>query len=284
MIDHFNQLAKALSAFRRDDASRFAAALAFYVALSIAPITVIAISVVAMIFGRDAGAEIFRSITDTFGPATATAVREIVRNTAVRHVGFVATSLGVITLLFGLIGIHEQVDSALNTIWKVNRAPITGFIPIVVANMRTIAIELGIGLLLFVIVSADAAIAVTGKYAAHHLRGGEPLWQALQLIASVIVLTALFAVMFRYIPVMKVPWRDVRTGAAFTAFLFVIGKFALGIYLGKAAVGSAYGAAGAFVVILIWAYWSALIFFFGLEYTHVYAAKDVNTADRTVLF
>jgi membrane protein len=283
LANHFDELRKALSAFRRDDASRFAAALAFYVALSIAPIAVIAIGVAATIFGRDAGREIFRRLTDTFGPATATAVREIVRNAAVQHAGFVATTLGLITLLFGLFGIHEQVDSALNTIWKVNRARIRGFFPIVVATIRTIAIELGIGLLLFVIVSADAAIAVTGKYAARHLRGGEPLWQALQLIASVIVLTALFAIMFRYIPVMKVRWRDVRTGAAFTAFLFVVGKFALGLYLGKAAVGSAYGAAGAFVVVLIWAYWSALIFFFGLEYTHVYSNKDV-AADPTVLF
>jgi len=272
-----------LSAFRRDDASRFAAALAFYVELSIAPIAVIAIGVAAMIFGRNTGGEIFQQITDTFGPATATAVKEIVKTAAVRHVGVVATTLGLITLLFGLIGIHEQVESALNTIWKTRPVRISGFVPIVVATMRTIAIELGIGLLLFVIVSADAAIAVTGKYAANHLLGGEPLWQALQLIASVIVLTAFFAVTFRYIPVMKVRWRDVLTGAAFTAFLFVVGKFALGLYLGKAAVGSAYGAAGAFVVILIWAYWSALIFFFGLEYTHVYAGKD-PAADPTVLF
>jgi len=124
----------------------------------------------------------------------------MVKNAATPRVGFIASALGLATLVFGLIGI-------------------------------------AVGCLLFVIVSADAAIAITGKYAAHHLLGGEPLWQAIQLIVSVVVLTILFAIMFRYIPIANVSWRDVLPGAAFTALLFVIGKFALGLYLGKAAVG-----------------------------------------------
>lgn len=102
--------------------------------------------------------------------------------------------------------------------------------------------------------------------------GGELLWHAAQLLVSTLVLTALFGSVFRYLPNAPVAWRDVRPGAAATAVLFVIGKFALGIYLGKAAVGSAFGAAGSIVVVLLWSYWSAQIFFFGLELTHIYAA------------
>jgi membrane protein len=120
---------------------------------------------------------------------------------------------------------------------------------------------------------ADAAIAVTGRYAAERLVGGELLWHATQLLVSTLVLTALFAAVFRYLPQARVAWRDVRLGAAVTAVLFVIGKFALGIYLGKAAVGSAFGAAGSIVVVLLWSYWSAEILFFGLEFTHVYAQE-----------
>jgi len=122
-------------------------------------------------------------------------------------------------------------------------------------------------------VIADAAIAVTGRYAAERLVGGELLWQSTQLLVSTLVLTALFAAVFRYLVEARVTWRDVRLGAVVTAVLFVIGKFALGIYLGKAAVGSAFGAAGSIVVVLLWSYWSAQIFFFGLEFTHVYAQE-----------
>jgi len=103
--------------------------------------------------------------------------------------------------------------------------------------------------------------------------GGEVLWQAAQLLLSTLVLTARVAAVFRHLPHARVTWRDVRLGAAVTAILFVIGKFALGIYLGRAAVGSAFGAAGSIVVVLLWSYWSAQIFFFGLEFTHIYAQE-----------
>ena len=271
----FEQLKQAASAFRRDHASRFGAALAFYIVLSIAPIAVIAITVAAMIFGRrTAEGVIFHQIAGTLGPATESAVEEMVRNSATPKVGFIATALGLVTLVFGLIGIYTQIEDALRTIWKVERVKTHGAWAKLVARVRTIALVLGVACLLFVIVSADAAIAITGKYAAHHLLGGEPLWQVLQLIVSVVVLTILAATIFRYIPIARVPWQDVLPGAAFTATFFVIGKFALGLYLRKAAVGSSYGAAGSFVVVLLWAYWSAQIFFFGLEFTHVYAARD----------
>ena len=272
---HFEQLEEAFSAFRRDHASRFGAALAFYMVLSIAPIAVIAIGVAAMIFGRRAAeGVIFHQIAGTLGPATERAVEEMVKNAAAPRVGFIATALGLVTLLFGLMGIYEQIEDALNTIWKVEPVQTDSVSAKLVARIRAIALVLGVGCLLLVIVSADTAIAITGKYAAHHLPGGEPLWQAVQLIVSVVVLTILFAIMFRHIPITKVPWRDVLPGAAFTALLFVIGKFALGLYLGKAAVGSSYGAAGSLVVVLLWAYWSAQIFFVGLEFTHVYAVRD----------
>jgi membrane protein len=271
----FDQLTAAFSAFRRDHASRFGAALAFYIALSIAPIAVIAIAAAGLIFGRHAAeGVIFHQIAGTLGPATESAVEEMVRSAAVPRVGFVATALGLVTLFFGLLGVYAQIEDALTTIWKVDPAKTEGARRNVITRIRTVALVLGVGCLLFVIVSADAAIAITGKYAGHHLLGGELLWQTVQLIVSTAVLTVLFAMVFRYIPITRLPWRDVLPGAAFTALLFVIGKLALGLYLGKAAVGSSYGAAGSLVVVLLWAYWSAQIFFFGLEFTHVYAVRD----------
>ena len=266
---HFGQLEEAFAAFLRDHASRFGAALAFYIVLSIAPLAVIAISAAAMIFGREAASGvIFHSVANTLGPATASAVEDMVKSAAAPRVGFIASVLGLATLGFGLVGIYTQIKDALTTIWQESdRAPVT-----MLGRIRTFVLVFAVGCVLFVIVSADAAIAITGKYAARHLVGGEPLWQAVQLTLSVVVLSVVFAGVFRHIPSTKVSWRDAFPGAALTASFFVIGKFALGLYLGKAAVGSSYGAAGSLVVVLLWAYWSAQIFFFGLEITHVYSA------------
>jgi len=267
---HFGQLAEAFAAFRRDQASRFGAALAFYIALSIAPIAVIAIAGAGMIFGRHAAeGAIFHQITGSLGPAADSAVEEIVRSAARPRVGLVAAALSLVTLGFGLLGIYNQIEDALNTIWKITKRERASALD----RIRAIAVVLGIGLVLFVIVAADAAIAISGKYASHHLFGGVPLWQAIQLFVSATVLMLLFTILFRRIPATRASWRDAFPPAAFTALLFVIGKFALGLYLSKAAVGSSYGAAGSLVVILLWAYWSAQIFFFGLEFTHVYATR-----------
>jgi membrane protein len=270
---HFEQLQEAFSAFRKDHASRFGAALAFYIVLTVAPVAVIAIAIAGFVFGRHAAeGVIFHQIAGTLGPVTERAVEEMVKNNAATRAGFIATVLGLATLVFGLLGIYEQIEDALTTIWKIDRVPRRAR-GTLAARVRTIGIVVGVGCLLFVIISADAAVAIIGRYAAIHLLGGEPLWQAIQLLVSALVLTALFAIMFRQIPIKKVAWRDVLPGAGYTALLFVIGKFALGLYLSKAAVGSGYGAAGSFVVVLLWAYWSAQIFFFGLEFTHVYGAR-----------
>ena len=269
----FAQLKEAFSAFRQDHAARFGAALAFYIVLTIVPIAVIAIAVANMTFGRHAEGVIFHQVTSTLDPSTGKALEQMMKNAAAQRAGFVTTAFGLVTLLFGLIGIYAQIEDALNTIWKVEHVPMQGVRAKVIARLRAIMIVLGVGCLLFVIVSADAAIAITGKYAAQHLLGGELVWQALQLSVSVVVLAILFAIMFRHIPITRMPWRGVLPGAIFTACLFVIGKLALGLYLGKAAVGSSYGAAGSLVVVLLWAYWSAQIFFFGLEFTHVFAAR-----------
>jgi membrane protein len=266
----FGQLGRAFSAFRRDHASRFGAALAFYIALSIAPVAVIAIAATGMIFGRHAAENvIFHQIAGSLGAAQESAVEEIVRSAARLRIGLVATALSLVTLAFGLLGIYTQVEDALNTIWNRSKREH----PRAIDRIRAAAVVLGVGLLLFVIVAADAAIAITGKYASHHLFGGVAVWQAIQLSVSAMVLTLLFTILFRRIPGRKASWRDAFPPAAFTALLFVIGKFALGLYLSEAAVGSSYGAAGSLVVVLLWAYWSAQIFFFGLEFTHVYATR-----------
>ena len=263
-----------LAAFRKHNASRFGAALAFYIIFTIAPVLLITIAIAGSLFGRpQAEQAILDRIGGSFGSATATAIAAMIRSAAQRRAGWLATTLGFTTLLFGLSGIYRQINDALRTIWCAKPEKPRGIIHAIRKRLASMLLVAAAGAVVLLSVIADAAIAVTGKFAAARLAGGELWWHIAQLLVSALVLTLLFATVFRYLAQVPVTWRDVRLGGAVTAVLFVIGKFALGIYLGKAAAGSAYGAAGSVVVVLLWSYWSAQIFFFGLEFTHVYAAN-----------
>ena len=262
------------AAFREHNASRFGAALAFYIVFTIAPTLLIAIGIAGSLFGRPAAERaLIERIAASFGSATANAIEAMIRSAASpRRSGWLATTIGVATLLFGLSGVYRQIDDALRAIWGVKHAK-EGGVRAIEKRLASMLFVIGAGAVVLLSVIADAAIAMTGKLAAARLAGGEWLWHVAQLFVSMLVLTVLFAAVFRYLAQVPVTWRDVSLGAAVTAVLFVVGKFALGIYLGKAAVGSAYGAAGSIVVVLLWSYWSAQIFFFGLELTHVYATE-----------
>jgi membrane protein len=257
-----------LAAFRKHNASRFGAALAFYIVFSIAPTLLIAIAVAGSLFGRpQAEQAILDRIGGSFGSAAGVAIAALIKSAARRRAGWLATTLGLMTLFFGLAGVYRQIDDALRTIWHERREE-HGTIKKRLASML---IVVAVSAVVLLSVIADAAIALTGRYAASRLAGGEWSWHAAQLLVSTLVLTALFAGVFRLLA--RATWRDAGLGGAVTAVLFVIGKFALGLYLGKAAVGSAFGAAGSVVVVLLWSYWSAQIFFFGLEFVHVRTAR-----------
>jgi len=268
-------LHRTLAAFREHNASRFGAALAFYIVFTIAPTLLIAIAIAGSLFGRVwAERAILDRIGSSFGSAAGTAITAMIKNAAPRRAGWLATTFGITTLLFGLVGVYSQVDDALCTIWRKTPDRDRGMLHMLRKRLASMLLVGATGAVVLLSVMADAAIALTGKFAAQRLAGGEVAWHVAQLLVSTLVLTALFAAVFRYLAQVEVTAHDVGLSAAVTAILFVIGKFALGIYLGKAAVGSAFGAAGSLVVVLLWSYWSAQIFFFGLELSHVYATSD----------
>lgn len=259
--------------FARHNPSRFGAALAFFLIFTVGPALLIAINVTAKILGRhEAQRRIDHLVSDFFGQTAAAAVADILKAAAIPNPGWLATVIGFSGLFFGVSGMYRQIRDALRAIWHVEPAAPVGLIAIITHRLTSIATVLGVSMLLFVSALADAAIATTGRIAESRLAGGEALWHAVQLSCSAIAMAGLFAAIFRYLPKRRVPWRDVIPGAVITATLFVLGKFLLGLYLGKAAVGSRYGPAGSVVVLLVWAYWSAQIFFFGLELTHMYSA------------
>lgn len=260
------------SSFARHNPSRFGAALAFYVVFTVGPALLIAISGTARIFGREvAQRRILGFVASFFGDTAAAAVEEMVKSAATPNAGWLATTIGLAGLFFGVSGMYRQIRDALRTIWHVEPVAPQGLMAIVTHRMTSIAVVLGVSILLFISALADAAIALTGRFAESRMKGGEALWHVMQLSISAIVLAFLFGLIFRYLPKKRLLWRDVAVGAGVTAGLFEVGKFLLGLYLGKAAVGSRYGQAGSVVVIMVWAYWSAQIFFFGLELTHMYS-------------
>ena len=256
--------------FVEDKAPRLGAALAYYMIFSIAPLLLIAVAIAGFVLGKEAvQGHVSQQLSGVFGQTTAAALEGMIRSAARPRSGVIATVVGVITLLLGAAGVFGQLKEALNTIWNVEGKKSAGLMGMIKDRFLSLAMVLGVGFLLLVSLLIDAAISI----ASHRLTSGSTaaIFQVLQLIVSFGVVTVLFAAIFRYLPDIRVPWRDVRLGGGFTAFLFVLGKFALALYISKAAPGSSYGAAGSLVVLLVWVYWSAQILFFGAEFTQVYA-------------
>jgi len=279
-MKYFGLLKQTVSEFGNDKAPRLGAALAYYTIFSLAPLLLIVIAISGLAFGHDAAQnKIFEQLRGVLGPQAAASVQDMVRNAAKPKSGTVATIIGIVTLIFGASGVFGQLKDALNTIWDVKPREGGGILTLVKDRFLSFAMVLGVGFLLLVSLVIDAAITAIGTYAGSHLPGGEVLWHAAELIFSFCVITVLMAMMFRLLPDLKIEWRDVWLGAAITSLLFVLGKFALGIYFAKSAVGSSFGAAGSLVIVLLWVYYSAQILLFGAEFTQVYARAHGSLKD-----
>ena len=202
------------------------------------------------------------------------AIQDVVQNANAKPAtGLVATLIGVVTLLFGASGVFGQSQTSLNTIWGVQPKPGRGVIGIIQDRILSFGFILVVGFLLLVSLLLTVAIALVGEWSGGMVPGMETLAQILNSVLSLALITLLFAMIFKFLPDAKIAWHDVWIGAFITATLFTVGKFALGLYLGKSGVGSSYGAAGSLIVLLLWVYYSSQILFFGAEFTQVYANR-----------
>jgi membrane protein len=257
--------------FGEDKVPRLGAALAYYTIFSIGPLLLIAVAMAGIFFGQEAAqGKISAELGKVLGSQMSQALEQMIQAAAKPKSGTIATVIGIVMLLLGASGLFAQLKDALNTIWNVEKKKAAGIMGMIRERFLSMAMVLGIGFLLLITLVFDAAISAMGPML-ERLMGGEALIQAIQLLLSFVVATVLFACIFRILPDLKIAWHDVWFGAIFTSILFVLGKWGLGLYLGKAAVGSAYGAAGSLVILLVWVYWSAQILFLGAEFTQVYA-------------
>ena len=255
-----------------DKASQLGASLAFYSVLSIAPLVVIALALAALVFDEGVATKQFLAqMNELVGPEGAEAIASMIESSRKPATGIVATVLALATLLFGASGVFGQLQDAMNTIWEVPPQPKASWWALIRNRFLSFAMVLGTGFLLLVSLLLSTAVAGLGQQIGHRWPAFEPLSHIANAAATFLVVTVLFALIFKLLPDAKVAWRDVWVGALLTAILFTLGKMLIGLYLGKSAVGSSYGAAGSLVVLLVWIYYSAQILFFGAELTQAYA-------------
>jgi membrane protein len=277
-----SMLAEAFSGWQRDNAPRMGAALAYYTLFSMAPLLLVAIALAGLVFGREAAqGQIVGELQGLLGDTGARAVEEIVERSRRPESGVLATAAALFTLFLGASGVFGELKGALNEVWDVP-PPGGGILRLLRERLASFAMVLAVGFLLLVSLLLSAALAAADG-ALHRFFPG-PLAVVLQLlnnVVSLVTITALFALLFKFLPDTRIGWGDVWMGALFTSTLFTAGKFLIGLYLGRSSFGSAYGAAGSLVVVIVWVYYAAQIFLFGAELARVYAQRH-GTRSGTV--
>ncbi len=265
---------QALRQWKQDGAFTLAAALAFYAAVSLAPLVTMSVSFASLFYGEEAlRGELVLQVERYVGGAGAEVIQSILASARTRGSG-VSAALSIAVLLIGASAVFAHLQAALNAIWNVAPAPARPWTHSLKLRLISVALVLGIGLLLFAFTLAGAALSfVSGFVADRSGLGGELPWHAATFLFGVAIFALLFAALFKLLPDAIIRWKDVWLGALITSALFNIGRLAIGIYLGKFAPGSVYGTAGSLVALLLWLYYSALILFLGAELTQVLARR-----------
>jgi membrane protein len=255
-----------------DQAARLSAALSYYATFSLAPLLILIIAIAGLVFGPQAAqGRVFDQLAGLIEPKTALAIQGMIQAAWVPTKGILATLASLFTLFLGATGVLLELKKSMNKIWRT--PPTTGFGALFSDRLRSMGLILGVGFLMVVSLLVSAIIAAVGDYLGTRMPMPEFVMQSINVCISFFIITVLFAMIYKWLPDTHVAWRDVWIGSAVTSLLFSIGKLAFGIYIGKSGVTSTYGAAGSIVVILLWVYYSAMILYFGSEFTAVYAEK-----------
>ena len=272
----FSLLKQTFNEWLQDKAPQLGAALAYYTVFSLAPLILVLLSIVGVIFREDP-AGVWTKITQQMSyfldPSAVEVVQSIAQKASQSGKSTIATIIGIALALFGASGVFGQLQDALNTIWGVKAKPGRGIWGFLRNRFLSFAMVGGICFLLLVSLAIEALLKGFSHYVQYLLPGGMVIALAVYLVFDFTVVVLLFAMIFKFLPDVKIQWRDVWIGAVITAILFGLGKWLLGFYLGSGAAGSAYGAASSLITLLLWVYYSSQILLFGAEFTQVYAAR-----------
>ncbi|MEO8593888.1 MAG: YihY/virulence factor BrkB family protein [Candidatus Solibacter sp.] len=265
----------------KHDATRIGAALSYYTLLSLAPLVLLSIAVGGAFFGNQMTAtHLIQQVRELAGSDAARLVESLAKEAGKPASGRIAWIVGMITILIGASGVFTELRSALNTMWDIEPDDGDSWRGMVKARIFSVGIVLAIGFLLVVSLVASASLAALGKYFSGLMPVPALVLEAANIVISFVGIAFLFALVLRYVPDARVEWRYLWVGASMSALFFTIGKALIGLYLGRAAVGSIYGAGGSIVVVTVWTYYSAQLFLFGAEFTWVYSRRDIQRQVR----
>jgi len=266
-------LKETFTCFMADKGLKLSASLSYYTVFSMAPLLLLIISLAGAFFGREASeGRIFNEINELVGNAAAAQVQEIIKNMELSGKTTMSVIIGVITLIIGATTVFGEIQDSINMIWKVKAKPKKGWLKLLKDRMLSGSIIIGLGFLLVVSLIANGALTALNDI----LKGYFPqitivIFNIANVALGFFVIMVLFGVIFKVLPDAKIKWKHVRAGAFFTACLFMLGRYVIGLYITTTGAGSPYGAAGSLIVILLWVYYTAAILYFGAEFTRAYA-------------
>jgi membrane protein len=267
-------LGQAVKAWWNDDAMRLGASLAYYTLFAIGPILLVAVAVAGTLFGAEAvRGEVVGQIEGLVGTEGAMAVQALLQGASRRQDNIFAAIVGGVTFVLAACGAFLELQAALNAIWRVTPKPGGMLKDFFLDRVRSFGLVVAIGFLLLVSLGVDAALAAFAYWLAQWAPAVPVVLGTLNFILSVAVTSALFGLLFKFLPDVELAWSDVATGAFVTALLFAVGKHVIGLYLGQSGTTSSYGAAGSVIVILLWVYYTSQIVLFGAEFTRLYAER-----------
>ncbi len=273
----YKRLLSALETIKTHHPLQLSAAISYYTLLSLAPIVLVTVALTGLVFGREAvQGRIVEEIRGLVGESGAEVIQSVIQNASQPASGWLSLGIGLVTLLIGATTVFVQLQDALDQIWGVEAKPRRNVIwSFVKERLLSLAMVLGVGFLLLVSLVVNAGLSAWSGWASSAGPDDFPLlMQLLNTVVSFAVITLLFAMIFKFLPDVRLAWRDVWFGAMVTSALFTGGKYVIGLYLGRASIGSAFGAAGSVVVLLVWIYYAALILLLGAEITRMRAFKQ----------
>jgi len=261
--------------WNKHNAPRMGAALAFYTLASISPLVILVLGIASLVFNKNAAeAHLLEEVQRLVGPQAKESIRTILMHSHHTSSGVLSTIVGVVVLFLGASGVFQELRQGLNNIWESEAKVGSGIFGMLRERVLSFGMVLSLGFVLIVSLLVSAALAAVGTYFSGLLPVPPFVLEMVNFVVSFVGIAFLFACILKYVPAAPVAWRDVRVGAIVTALLFVLGKWVLGIYLGKSSPGSTFGAAGSLVVLVSWVYYSAQIFYFGAEFTHVHSLAN----------
>jgi membrane protein len=275
--DYLKQLWKVLmatfSGFSSDNGLKFSASLAYYTVFSLAPLLILIISLTGLFFGHDAATgRLYPEIKHYVGEKAAEQVQEMLKNLEFSGKSGIAVAISVVTLLIGASSIFLEIQDSLNIIWRVKAKPKKGWVKMLQNRFLSFSLIISLGFLLIASLAVNLVVTALSDRITRFLPAvTELVMKGVNLFITFVVISVLFGIIFKFLPDVKIKWKDVRSGAMFTAILFMIGQFIIGLYIQYTAQGSTYGAAGSLIVILVWIYYTSAILYIGAEFTQVYA-------------